>query len=328
MSVLILTHSEIERLLPMVECIRVMTDALVTLAKGGVHQPLRMIVQPPTASGLMALMPAYIAEGTPCYGLKIICVFPGNPAKGLDAHQGGVLLFSSEDGRLLAMMNGSAITAIRTAAVSGAATRALAREDASVLAIIGSGVQARTHLAAMAAVRPLRLARIASRQFENARRFCREMAPAVPFPIEAVEKVEDAVRGADVIVTATTASEPVVRREWLSPGAHVNAVGASQPHKRELDTATIKAASLFVDRRESALKESGDYLIAAREADLGPDHIRAELGDVLMGAKPGRRSNDEITCFKSLGLAAEDVAAAEYLYRVAQTQKVGHWVEL
>jgi len=327
MSVLILTHSEIERLLPMAECIRVMTDALVTLAKGGVHQPLRLIVQPPTASGLMALMPAYIAEGTPCYGLKIICVFPGNPAKGLDAHQGGVLLFSSEDGRLLAMMNGSAITAIRTAAVSGAATRALAREDASVLAIIGSGVQARTHLAAMAAVRPLRLARIASRQFENARRFCREMAPAVPFPIEAVEKVEDAVRGADVIVTATTASDPVVRREWLSPGAHLNAVGASQPHKRELDTATIKAASLFVDRRESALKESGDYLIAAREANLGPDHIRAELGEVLMGAKPGRRANDEITCFKSLGLAAEDVAAAEYLYRVAQTQKVGHWVE-
>ncbi len=314
MSVLILTHSEIERLLPMAECIRVMTDALVTLAKGGVHQPLRM-------------MPAYIAEGTPCYGLKIICVFPGNPAKGLDAHQGGVLLFSSEDGRLLAMMNGSAITAIRTAAVSGAATRALAREDASVLAIVGSGVQARTHLAAMAAVRPLRLARVASRQFENARRFCREMAPAVPFPIEAVERVEDAVRGADVIVTATTASEPVVRREWLSPGTHVNAVGASQPHKRELDTATIKAASLFVDRRESALKESGDYLIAAREADLGPDHIRAELGEVLIGAKPGRRSNGEITCFKSLGLAAEDVAAAEYLYRVAQTQKVGHWVE-
>ncbi|HYR56693.1 MAG TPA: ornithine cyclodeaminase family protein [Myxococcaceae bacterium] len=327
MSVLILTHSEIERLLPMAECIRVMTDALVTLAQGGVHQPLRMIVQPPTASGLMALMPAYIAEGTPCYGLKIICVFPGNPAKGLDAHQGGVLLFSSEDGRLLAMMNGSAITAIRTAAVSGVATRALAREVASILAIIGSGVQARTHLAAMAAVRPLRQARIASRNFENAHRFCREMAKGVAFPIEAVEKVEDAVRGADLIVTATTASEPVIERGWLAPGAHVNAVGASQPHKRELDTATIKAASLFVDRRESALKEAGDYLIAAREANLGPDHIRAELGEVLIGARPGRRSNDEITCFKSLGLAAEDVAAAEHLYRVAQTQQVGHWVE-
>ncbi len=153
------------------------------------------------------------------------------------------------------------------------------------------------------------------------------MAPGVPFPIEAVEKVEDAVRGADVIVTATTASEPVVQREWLAAGAHVNAVGASQPHKRELDTATIKAASLFVDRRESALKEAGDYLIAAREANLGPEHIRAELGEVLIGAKPGRRSNDEITCFKSLGLAAEDVAAAEHLYRLAQTQQAGQWVE-
>jgi ornithine cyclodeaminase/alanine dehydrogenase-like protein (mu-crystallin family) len=327
MSVLILTNDEIQRLLPMAECIRVMADALVSLARGGVHQPLRMIVQPPAASGLMALMPAYIAEPAPSYGLKVICVFPANPSKGMDAHQGSVLLFSSETGELLALMNASAITAIRTAAVSGVATRALAREDASCLAIIGSGVQARTHLAAMAAVRPLRRARVASRRFENARRFAREMAPSFGFPIEAVERVEDAVRGADLIVTATSASSPVVNREWLEAGAHLNAVGASQPQKRELDTATVKAATLFVDRRESALNEAGDYLLAAREAGLGADHIRAELGEVLTGAKPGRSSPDEITCFKSLGLAVEDVAAAEHLYRLAQAQSVGHRVE-
>ncbi len=327
MSVLILTNSEIERLLSMDACIGVMTDALVALARGAVHQPLRMIVQPPTAAGLMALMPAYISHPTASYGLKAICVFPANPSKGKDAHQGSVLLFSAETGELLALMNASAITAIRTAAVSGVATRALAREDASSVAIIGSGVQARTHLAALAAVRPVRLARVASRHFENARRFAREVSPGYAFPVEPVERVEEAVRGADLIVAATNASEPVVKREWIQPGAHLNAVGASQPHKRELDTATVKAATLFVDRRESVLNEAGDYLIAAREAGFGPDHIRAELGEVLIGARPGRTSRDEITCFKSLGLAVEDVAAAGHLYRRAREERVGHWIE-
>ena len=198
MSVLVLTSSEIERLLSMDECIGVMRDALIALARGAVHQPLRMIVQPPAASGLMALMPAYISQPTASYGLKVICVFPANPSKGKDAHQGGVLLFSPDTGELLALMNASAITAIRTAAVSGVATRALAREDASSLAIIGSGVQARTHLAAMAAVRSLRLARVASRHFENARRFAEEVSSAYSFPVEPVEGVEDAVRGADL----------------------------------------------------------------------------------------------------------------------------------
>jgi len=327
MSVLILTSSEIEQLLSMDECIGVMTDALTALARGAVHQPLRMIVQPPAASGLMALMPAYIGQPSATYGLKVICVFPANPSKGKDAHQGGVLLFSPDTGELLALMNASAITAIRTAAVSGVATRALAREDASSLAIIGSGVQARTHLAAMAAVRSVRLARVASRHFENARRFAEEVSSACSFPVEPVDRVEDAVRGADLIVVATTAAEPVIRREWLQPGAHVNAVGASQPHKRELDTATVKAVSLFADRRESVLNEAGDYLIAAREAGLGPEHIRAELGEVLIGAKPGRTSRSEVTCFKSLGLAVEDVAAAQHLYRRAREERVGRWVE-
>ncbi len=327
MSVLILTNRDIERLMPMEECIEVMSNALIALARGAVHQPLRMIVQPPGASGLMALMPGYIAQPMPAYGLKVICVFPGNPAKGKDAHQGGVLLFSTETGELLALMNGAAITAIRTAAVSGVATRVLAREDARSLAIIGSGVQARTHLAAMAAVRPIQRARVASRRFENARRFAREMAPSFAFPIEAVATVEEAVRGADLIVTATTSSEPVLKREWIQQGAHINAVGASQRHKRELDAATVKAATLFVDRRESALNEAGDYLLAASEAGLGPDHIRAELGEVVSGARRGRSSPEEITCFKSLGLAVEDVAAADHLYRRATEQRVGQFFE-
>jgi ornithine cyclodeaminase len=326
MKVLVLTKEHIERLLSMDDCIGVMSDALASLARGDVHQPLRTIVQPPAASGLMALMPAYIAQ-PPAYGLKAICVFPRNPAQGKDAHQGGVLLFSCETGELLALMNASAITAIRTAAVSGVATRALAREDARSLAIIGSGVQARTHLAAMAAVRPLERARVVSRNADNAKRMVQELQPAFPFPLEAVVDAEQAVRGADLIVTATNSPEPVLNRSWIRAGAHINAVGASQRTKRELDTATVRAASLFVDRRESAVNEAGDYLLAAGEAGLGVDHIKAELGEVLIGAKPGRASAEEITCFKSLGLAVEDVAAADHLYRRAQEQRAGQWVE-
>src|SRR5262249_27272049 len=320
MSILLLTNSEIERLLPMPDCIEVMTEMLISLARGAVHQPLRMIVQPPEAAGLLALMPAYISRPMPAYGLKAIGVFPGNPARGKDAHQGGVLLFSGETGELLALMNASAITAIRTAAVSAVATRALAREDASTLAIIGCGVQARAHLAAMAAVRPLRRARVASLHFERARRFAEEMAPRFPFAIEAVENAEQAVGGADLIVTATTAAQPVIKREWIAPGTHINAVGASQPHKRELDTATVRASTFFVDRRQSTLNEAGDYLSASREAGFGPEHIRGELGELLIGTVPGRLSRDEITCFKSLGIAAEDLATAQYLYSRAEQE--------
>jgi len=327
MSVLLLTNSDIERLLPMADCIEVMNEVLIALARGAVHQPLRMIVQPAGAAGLMALMPAYISGQTPAYGLKAIGVFPGNPARGKDAHQGGVLLYSGETGELLALMNASAITAIRTAAVSGVATRALAREDASTLAIIGCGIQAGTHLQAMAAVRPLKRARVASLHIEKARRFAEEMRPSFRFPIEAVESAEQAVRGADVIVTATTAAQPVIQREWIAPGTHINAVGAYGLTKRELDTATVRASSFFVDRRESALNEAGDYVLASQEASFGPEHIRGELGELLIGAARGRGSRDELTCFKSMGIAAEDLAAAQFLYRRAQQQGAGRWAD-
>lgn len=327
MRVLILTHREVERLLPMADCVDVMAEALVALARGTMHQPLRMMFQPPKAAGLLALMPAYVARTPPAYGLKVIGVFQGNPSIGKDAHQGGVLLFSGETGELLALMNASAVTAIRTAAVSAVATRALAKKDASSLAIIGSGVQARTHLAAMAAVRRLRAVRVASLHPENACRLADEMSGRFDVPIDAVETVEEAVRGADLIVTATTASRPVIQREWIQPGTHINAVGASQPQKRELDTATVKVSAFFVDRRESTVNEAGDFLIAAREAGLGADHIRGELGELLTGAVQGRRSEDEITCFKSLGLAVEDLAAAQYVYQRAKQLGAGQWAE-
>lgn len=327
MKILILNHTEVTELLPMEACIPVMADTLAALARGAVHQPLRMVVRPPDAAGLMGLMPAYMSGERAAYGLKAICVFPQNAAIGKDAHQGGVMLFSAETGELLALVSASAITAIRTAAVSAVATRLLAREEAGELALIGVGVQGHSHLAAMAAVRPLRRVRVASRHGENARQFAAEMASHYAFPIEPVESVEAAVRGADLIVTVTTAAQPILQREWLSPGVHLNVVGSSIPTTREVDTATMAAASLFVDRRESTLNEAGDYLFAAREGAIGPDHIRAEIGEVLIGAKPGRTGPDEITLFKSLGLAIEDLASAEYLYRQAQAQGVGTWAE-
>jgi ornithine cyclodeaminase len=326
-SVLILNQREVESLLPVADCIPLMAEALRSLARGEMAQPLRMVISPPGAKGMLALMPAHKSGEPAAYGVKVIGVFPDNPAKGLDAHQGSVILLSGETGEVMALMNASAITAIRTAAVSGVATELLARATAAELAIIGASVQAHTHLEAMACVRPLKRARVASRSFENAKRFAEAMTPRYAFPIEAVETVESAVRGADLIVTATSSREPLIKREWIAPGAHLNVVGASIPAAREVDSATMACASLFVDRRESTLNESGDYLLALRDGAIGPDHIRAEIGEVLIANKAGRTSAEEITLFKSLGLAIEDLAAAEYLYRKAKAQRAGTWVD-
>jgi ornithine cyclodeaminase len=327
MKIVVLSHQEVVELLPMADCIAVMAEALAALATGQVHQPLRTVVRPPDATGLMALMPAYMSGERAAYGLKAVCVFPHNVTIGKDAHQGAVTLFSAQTGELMAVMDASAITAIRTAAVSGVATQLLAREEAGDLAMIGSGVQARSHLAAMAEVRPIRRVRVASRTLKNAQKFAADMSAHYPFPIQAVESVESAVQDADLIVTATTAAQPILQRDWISLGAHLNAVGSSIPTTREIDTATMAASSLFVDRRESTLNEAGDYLFAAREGAIGPDHIKAEIGELLIGQAQGRSSADEITLFKSLGLAVEDLASAEYVYRQAKERQVGTWVE-
>jgi ornithine cyclodeaminase len=326
MNVLLLSHDDVAAVLPVGECIPLMREALVSLAEGLVHQPLRTIVRPPGAAGVMGLMPSYSSGARPAFGLKAICVFPGNAARGKDSHQGAVLLFSAESGELLAFINAAAVTAVRTAAVSGVATRALAREDAGDLGVIGAGVQARSHIEAMSHVRPIRRCRVASRRFESAHKLADELNGSYAFPVEAVETVEAALRGADLIVTATNSAEALVRREWVSVGAHLNAVGSSTPNARELDAATVAASSLFVDSIESAVNEAGDYLRAVHEGAVGRGHIRAELGEVLKGTKPGRTSADEITLFKSLGLAVEDLAAAKYLYDKSKETGAGTWV--
>ena len=341
MKLLVLGEGEVRRLLPYGECAEAMRGALAALARGQVYQPLRTIIKPLRADGMMALMPAYLAAGdaaaeaaghssdTPnaAYGLKAICIFPGNPAAGLDSHQGIVLLSSAQTGEPLAVLNASAVTEIRTAAVSSVATDLLARADATELAIIGTGVQARAHLLAISAARPLTGIRVAGRDPAKARRFAGDLRDQHAAPVTACESAADAVAGAGIVVTATSSAEPVLRREWLAPGAHINAVGACLPHMRELDTETMTAAAVFTDRRESVLNEAGDYVLAQTEGAVGPEHIRAELGELLIGAAPGRASDTEITVFESLGLAVEDLAAAALAYRRAAELGAGTWVE-
>jgi ornithine cyclodeaminase len=302
-----LSRADVERLLPPHDCIAAMEAALVALARGEVHNPLRFVVRPPGTETLLGLMPAFRGSSEPFYALKAVCIAPHNPARGLDAHQGLVTLHDGETGEVRAIVDASAITALRTAAVSAVATRALARAGAATLAILGAGVQARAHLDALSTLQ----------EWERVRVWSRTPERAAELGVEVAASAEAAVRGADVVCTVTSAREPILRRAWLARGAHVNAVGSSIPTTRELDSETMAGATLFVDRRESTESESGDYLIALREGAIAPGHIRAELGEVLAGAAAGRTADDELTVFESLGLAVEDLAAAEHVLRRA-----------
>ncbi len=318
MKILVLAGHHVRELLTYRECADVMREALAELARGQIQQPLRTIVRPRDAAGFMGLMPAYSPAdhaGGAGYGLKAICITPGNPAIGKDAHQGGVLLFAADTGEPLALVNASAVTEIRTAATSAVATDLLARPGAAELAIIGTGVQGRAHAHAIAATRPLTGIRLAGRDLARTREVAAELAGQLGQPVSAYDDVPAAVAGAGIVVTATTSSVPVLRREWLAPGTHVNAVGSCVPAARELDTATMAEAAIFADSRESVSHEAGDFLIAERDGAANP--VRAELGELLTGTALGRADDDEITVFESLGLAAEDLAAARFLYEKA-----------
>jgi ornithine cyclodeaminase len=319
---LILTGDEVVRLLDMPGCMAAMEETLVALAGGQFHLPLRPVVRPPGEEHVLGLMPTFRSGDLPLYALKTVAVFPGNAARGLDPHQGTVTLYDGKTGEVVAVMNASPITAIRTAAVSGVATKALAREDARVLAIIGAGHQAYPHVEAMMEARPFEEIRVASRTRENAERLAAEWPAA-----RAVDSNEEAVRGAEVICTVTQSAEPVLQYDWLAPGAHINAVGACFPHMRELDSETVARSSFFTDRRESCENEAGDYVIPLQEGAISDGHIEAELGEVLAGSAPGRTSPEDVTVFESLGLAVEDLASAEYLVRRAEAEGVGTTVD-
>ncbi len=325
MKIRILNQFDVQRLLDMGDCIDAMGNALAALTRGEATLPLRQMMWLPERIGILGLMPGAL-HSPPLTGLKAITVFPGNHGTELDAHQGAILLFEAERGRLLAVVDATSITAIRTAAVSGLATRLLSNPEASDLAILGSGVQAASHLEAMFRVRPIRRVRVWSRNWDHAKRFADLESTRRQFPVQACRGADEAVRGADLICTVTSAREPILHGSWISWGAHVNAVGSSLPIARELDTAAVQQARLFVDRRESALNEAGDFLIAKAEGVVSDDHIQGELGEVLLKRVAGRASAGEITLFKSLGLAVEDLAAADFVYR--QSLRTGAGVEV
>ena len=313
---LILSHKDVRAVLPPQACAEAMAEVLAAHARGEAFFPLRTVTAPPGANGFIGLMPGWRGGEAPAFGLKAIVLIPSNPARGLDTHQGTVTLFDGETGIPTAILDASAVTEIRTAAVTAVATRTLARKDARTLAILGGGVQARSHVAALAD------------HFEELRVF----SPSGTFRPEGAvvaSSAEQAVRGADVVVTATSSREPVLEREWLKPGAHVNAVGASLPSARELDLETVAASALFCDSRESLRNEAGEFQLAIRDGAIdGEDHVRAELGEVLAGLRPGRESDEELTLFRSLGLAIEDLAAAQLAVATAREQGRGTEVEL
>lgn len=314
---LVLSARDVRRALPFAECAAAMRDALTALVAGQVSQPLRTVVRPDGAAGTVMLMPSYRRGTDPVYALKALCLTPSNPAAGLDAHQGIVLLSAAGTGAPLAVLNASAVTEIRTAAVSAVATELLARPDADVLAIIGTGVQARSHLLAIAASRPLAEIRVAGRQRSRADAFAESVQPETSVLVRACGSAAEAVSGAGIVVTATSSPVPVLARAWLAEGTHINAVGAHTAGTRELDGETVAAAAFFADSRVSVSSESGDYLLPLAEGLISADHIRAELGEVLTGAAPGRTSAEQITVFESLGLAVEDLAAAALAYQRA-----------
>ena len=320
----------------MAECIEAMSAAFTRLAHGEVLLPLRQVVSIPGTPNLFALMPGQLAGAAvsaAALGAKVITVFPGNHATELDSHLGVVLLFDDADGRLIAIIDASSVTAIRTAAVSALATRLLANPGAGDIAILGTGVQAMTHLEAMREVRHLRRVRVWSRSAERRARFASRAGQRLAVEVEAMPDAESCVRGADIVCTVTSSREPVLRGDWLEPGAHVNAVGAALPGARELDTAAVLRAGVWVDRMESAMAEAGDILIPLAEGAIRAGHVRGELGGLLAGTVKGRESPREVTLFeltlfKSLGLAIEDLAAARVIHDRAVAAGRGQWIEL
>jgi ornithine cyclodeaminase/alanine dehydrogenase-like protein (mu-crystallin family) len=289
-----LSEDEVRSHLRMEELIPAMSAALRELSAGKVEQPMRLVLPVAEHAGFFAVMPAC---GSAALGAKLVTFYPNNT--GVPTHHAMILLFRPETGEPLVTMDGRLITEMRTAAVSAVATDALARADSSVLAILGSGVQAGSHLEAMRAVRKFREVRVFSPR--NSKEFCRRHG------VSAAASAEEAVQGADVIVVATSATAPVLMGEWVSPGAHINAVGATRPNWRELDDETLRKARIYVESREAAMKESGDVIAAGQ--------VFAEIGEVVAGTKSGRESKEEITLFKSVGVAVEDVAAASLVYQ-------------
>jgi len=324
---LILSEAQVQNLIDLDELIAVLEQAHIQYSTGRAVMPVRLVVPLPQIQGRITSMPGYLNEDK-ALGMKVVTYFQDNPKRNLPAILATIMLFSAETGKMIAAMDGGYITAIRTACASALATKALANPDTPVLGILGAGVQARAHIRALARVRQLSRIKLYSPSGKSAQRIKTEVEPQCGVPIEVVHSAQEAVRDSDLLVTVTTAKEPIVKAHWLKPGAHVNAVGSHRPDLREIDGATLKRAKVVVDSRAAIMAECGDILLALDEKSISEADIHGELGEVLAGGKTGRSSAGEITLYKSVGIAIQDVATAQLVYRKALEQNVGTNVEI
>lgn len=324
---LVLSEKQVQSLIDVDELIPVLEQAHVQYSTGKAVMPVRLVVPLPQIGGRITSMPGFLSDDK-ALAMKIITYFQENPKQNLPAILGTILLFSAETGKLIAIMDGSYITAIRTACASAMATKALANPQTPVLGMLGAGVQARPHIEALTRVRRLQRIKIYSPTGASAAAIKKDMEPTVKIAIDIARNAEEALRDADLVVTATTAKEPIVKPEWLKPGAHINAVGSHRPDMREIDGATLARSKIVVDSREAIMAECGDILLALKEKSIGENAIHAEIGEVLAGRKPGRSSAAEITLYKSVGIAIQDVATANLVYRKALEKGIGTTVDI
>ena len=321
MEPLFISKEKISSLLTMNECILVMEKMFRSLANAECIQPLRSMMWLPDKTGLLGMMPGY-AENLGVMGIKVISVFHANRDAGYPSHQGVVILFDAKHGQPLMIFDAAEITAIRTAAVSALATRLLSRENSELLAIIGSGEQAERHIEAISLVRKIKHINLWSRDEKNATTLVKKIAGQYSIPISIKKNARESVENADIICTVTSSKQPVVMGDWISNGTHINAVGSSTAAARELDTAVIVKSKLFTDCYESLFNEAGDFLIPKKEGVISDSDVKADLGEVIKGIKKGREKKEDITVFKSLGIAAEDIFSAWYIYQKINKHKL------
>jgi ornithine cyclodeaminase/alanine dehydrogenase len=324
---LVLSEQDVRSLVDLEELMPVLEQAHVQYSTGKVVMPVRLVAPVPQIQGRITSMPAYL-DGDRSLGMKVVTYFPNNPKQQLPAILATVMLFSPDSGKMIAAMDGGYITAVRTACVSAIATKALANPDTPVLGVLGAGVQARSHIRALTRVRAFREIKVYDVSEAAAHKLREALQQDAGIEIRIVGSAEEAVRNSDVLVTVTTAKEPILKAEWLKRGVHINAVGSHRPDLREIDGPTLAGATIVVDSRESIMAECGDILLAIREKAITADSLRAEIGEVLAGSKPGRISPDETTLYKAVGIAVQDVATADFVYRRALERDIGTSVEI
>jgi ornithine cyclodeaminase len=324
---LVLSEKEVQSLIDIDELIEALEQAHIQYSTGKAVMPVRLVVPLPQIQGRITSMPGYLSEDK-ALGMKVVTYFQNNPRQNLPAILATIMLFSTETGKMIAAVDGSYITAIRTAGASAMATKALANPQAPVLGILGAGVQARAHIRALCHIRKFNKIKIYSPSGTSAMTVKKDLEPKVGVDIEVAGSAEEAVWNSDLVVTVTTAKEPILKPDWLVPGAHINAVGSHRPDLREIDGATLASSKVVVDSREAIMAECGDILLALKENSITGKNIHAEIGEVLARLKPGRTSAGEVTLYKSVGIAIQDVATARLVYHKALKRKVGTSVEV